>query len=239
MRCMRLLKRGAPGLAFLVATLANLPAQELRGRIQGVVTDASGAVVVGAKVTLANVNTNVPASRETDGTGRYLFDLVLRGSYTVTVEMAGFKTFIQENILVQTRADLTVNASLEVGAANGPRWTPSPNSTCSRTPRTPSSDTVDTSKISIQPPYTRRTNPVQWPGFTGPRYGNVDLTLAKTHKMTEKIGLEVRREACNATNSFMSAGPNTSVTSANFGKITSQRNRSFGRQVQYTAWLRW
>ena len=91
-------------------------AQELRGKIVGTVTDASGAVIPGANVTLANDNTNVEVATQTSAAGQYLFDFVLPGTYSVTVESEGFRSFRQQNILVQTRADITVNAALELGA---------------------------------------------------------------------------------------------------------------------------
>ncbi len=100
-------------LALLTAGLAS--AQEYRGRIQGNVTDPTNAVAVGATVTLHNTNTGVSTVRSTDVAGHYLFDLVEPGTYSLTVEMAGFKRFVQENILVENRSDLTVNAVLQVG----------------------------------------------------------------------------------------------------------------------------
>jgi len=104
------------GLAVLLVSLsAGLRAQELRGSVQGLVTDATGSVIVKAQVTLRNVHTGVQVSRETGATGSYLFDLVPPGSYLLSVEMTGFRTFVQQNILVQTRSDLTVNARLELG----------------------------------------------------------------------------------------------------------------------------
>ncbi len=91
-------------------------AQELRGRVQGVVTDSSEAVVAGAAVALRNVNTGVETARVTNQAGQYVFDYVSPGTYTLTVEMTGFGRFVQENILVQTRGDVTVNAVLKVGS---------------------------------------------------------------------------------------------------------------------------
>ena len=99
-------------LGMLLTTPSN--AQELRAKVQGIVTDASGAVLVGASVTLRNVNTGVEMNRLANETGRYLFDFVSPGTYTVTVELPGFSTFVQENILVQTRGDITINAPLQV-----------------------------------------------------------------------------------------------------------------------------
>ena len=91
-------------------------AQEYRGRVQGIVTDTSDAVIGSARVSLRNVDTAVETVRETDPNGHYLFDMVLPGNYTVTVEREGFNRFVQENVVVQTRADVTVNARLAVGA---------------------------------------------------------------------------------------------------------------------------
>ncbi|MCB1020233.1 MAG: TonB-dependent receptor [Bryobacterales bacterium] len=79
-------------------------------------SDTSGAVIPAASVTLRNVNTNVLTERQTNEVGAYVFDFVLPGTYELKVEVEGFHTFVQQNILVQTRADLTVNASMEVGA---------------------------------------------------------------------------------------------------------------------------
>jgi hypothetical protein len=101
-------------LAVLAAEVAG--AQEYRARLQGTVTDASQAAVVGAKVTLANVNTGVSTTRTTDSAGHYLFDLVEPGMYRVTVELKGFNQFVQENILIENRGDLTVSAVLRVGS---------------------------------------------------------------------------------------------------------------------------
>jgi hypothetical protein len=105
---------------FVCALLAcaltlSLQAQEYRGRIQGAVMDSTQAAVAGATVTLANIETGVSSTRETDERGRYLFDLVLPGTYSVTVQLQGFQRFIQEKIVLQSRGDITVDAVLRPG----------------------------------------------------------------------------------------------------------------------------
>jgi hypothetical protein len=92
--------------------------QEFRGKIQGLVTDPSKAVVPGATVTLLNIKTGVQTVKITNQTGLYRFDNVDSGSYTLTVELTGFSKFVQENITVEARADITVNAMLKVGGSN-------------------------------------------------------------------------------------------------------------------------
>src|SRR5687768_4243396 len=100
---------------FLLIGAGIAVAQDYRGRIQGAVTDTSKSVIAGAAVTLRNNNTGVTTTRSTDGTGRYLFDLVEPGAYTVAIELGGFNRFIQENVLVENRSDITVDATLQVG----------------------------------------------------------------------------------------------------------------------------
>jgi len=104
-------------LLILAALLAGVAtAQEYRGRVQGIVTDPTQAAVVTAKVTLKNTGTGVENVRETDSTGHYLFDLVQPGTYSVAIEATGFQRFLEANITVLTRGDVTVNAALTIGA---------------------------------------------------------------------------------------------------------------------------
>ncbi len=101
-------------LFVLLAGIAG--AQEYRARVQGMVSDSTDAVIAGADVRLRNVSTGVEVSRQTNAYGRYLFDLVEPGVYALSAEMAGFSKFLQENILVQNRGDITVNVKLQLGA---------------------------------------------------------------------------------------------------------------------------
>ncbi|HEY1951124.1 MAG TPA: TonB-dependent receptor [Bryobacteraceae bacterium] len=100
------------GLALLSFSAS---AQNSRATVQGLVTDASGAVVPDATVTLANVNTGVNTVRKTSNTGLYVFDLVIPGSYTVTVNATGFPAFTQPSFQVQSGGDVTINATLSTG----------------------------------------------------------------------------------------------------------------------------
>ena len=87
----RLLSRTSVWMLMLLLIFAATGmAQDYRGRIEGLVTDESKAVIAGATVTLLNVNTGIRVVRKTSDTGLYLFDLVDPGTYTVTVEATGF-----------------------------------------------------------------------------------------------------------------------------------------------------
>ena len=103
---------------LLVAILlfaAQSVAQVYHGRIEGLITDQSGAIIPGATVTLVNVATGIRAARQSSSTGVYLFDLLDSGTYTISVEASGFAKFTQENISVEASSDITVNGVMRPG----------------------------------------------------------------------------------------------------------------------------
>jgi Carboxypeptidase regulatory-like domain/TonB dependent receptor len=107
------------GLAKLIFSLlvicGVLTAQDYRARVQGTVTDQTQAAVAGATMTLTNTATGVERTQQSDPTGHYLFDLVEPGTYALAAEAPGFSKSIQENVSLQTRADLTVDFALKPG----------------------------------------------------------------------------------------------------------------------------
>ena len=109
------IRRCASTVAAVLLLLA-LPAaaQDYRGRVQGGLTDEAQLAVPGVQVTLRNESTGVAARRTTGPDGRYLFDYVDPGSYTVTAELDGFATVVQRNVLVQARGDVTVDVRMKV-----------------------------------------------------------------------------------------------------------------------------
>jgi len=111
---MRSLRLTYSGL-LLVSVCGLVRAQDSRGQVQGVVTDSTQGVVIGAKVVLSNNNTGVSTVKQSGNNGHYLFDYVNPGVYTITVEMPGFARFVQQNVQVQVRGDVTVDASLKPG----------------------------------------------------------------------------------------------------------------------------
>src|SRR5580704_9537472 len=76
--------------AFLGIQLAS--SQATTGSIYGQVTDASSAVIVGAKVTALNLATGATYPGTSDGQGNFVVFNLIPGVYNVTVEKEGFET---------------------------------------------------------------------------------------------------------------------------------------------------
>src|ERR1039458_34056 len=79
-------------LVFVLLAAVTLSAQTFRGTILGTVTDPSGAVVAGAKVTVKNVGTGLERTTETSADGSYALSELPIGTYTVTVVLTGFRS---------------------------------------------------------------------------------------------------------------------------------------------------
>jgi len=88
------------------------------GTVVGAITDASGAVVAGATVTLTDTSTNNARSSVTNAAGRYTFVDVSPGTYNMAVSKSGFATSKVANQQVTVGAALTLNLALQVGGAN-------------------------------------------------------------------------------------------------------------------------
>lgn len=106
-------------LSFCAVLLLSLCAAPLWGQIEvgrvtGTVTDATGAVVNGATVTLTNNDTGVTSTAVT-ASGVYAFTAVQAGTYTLRIESTGFSTHITNNVIVHVQQIDTVDAQLSPG----------------------------------------------------------------------------------------------------------------------------
>jgi len=85
------------------------------GKITGVVTDISGAVVANATITAKSSALFAPRSTTSHSDGSYLLDLLPTGEYEVTVSQPGFRTFTQTGIVLTAGFTATVSPKLQVG----------------------------------------------------------------------------------------------------------------------------
>jgi Carboxypeptidase regulatory-like domain len=90
-------------------------AQTYRGTIRGLVTDQTNSALPGATVTLLNTQTGISSTKQTDSSGIYVFDYVDPGTYQISIDATGFGNFKQQNLVVQSGGDVTVNATLNPG----------------------------------------------------------------------------------------------------------------------------
>src|SRR5687767_3112784 len=99
-------------LPLLVALLfvSVAAAQTDRGTITGTVTDSSGAVLVGAKVTVVNSATGSSVETSTSGAGLFTVPQLTVGVYRVTIEQAGFKKHVEEGVTVALGQTVRVEA---------------------------------------------------------------------------------------------------------------------------------
>jgi hypothetical protein len=101
--------------AFLIALSSIAIGQPSTGLISGTVTDATGAVVPNAPVTITNKATGVARTTTTNVEGLYSAPALVAGDYEVRVEMQGFKTLVRD-AQVLAGSVVTVNLAMELGA---------------------------------------------------------------------------------------------------------------------------
>ncbi len=102
-------------LALAAMFVATAYSQAVNGTVLGTVTDASGAVVPNAKVTITETNTNVSRSGQTNESGNFVFPDVPPGTYAVSVEQTGFKRERRSGVIVEVNSTARVDASLQPG----------------------------------------------------------------------------------------------------------------------------
>jgi Carboxypeptidase regulatory-like domain len=111
----RLLSFAAVILCVFMYATDRLFGQAVSGAITGYAYDPSNAPVVGATVTVKNVDTGVTTTRTTDSTGLYLITNLSPATYSVMVEASGFRRFVQENVVLRVDSTMRIDGHLEIG----------------------------------------------------------------------------------------------------------------------------
>jgi hypothetical protein len=93
-------------------------AQQFTGTIQGIVLDATSAVVPGAEVSVINIGTNEVRHLTTDRDGTYVAPQLKPGLYRVVVELAGFKTATVDQIKLDVQQIRGVDVRLDIGGTS-------------------------------------------------------------------------------------------------------------------------
>lgn len=104
--------------AFLLITALGIFAfaQTNKGTISGTVRDAQGAVVPDADVTVTNSATGISRTVKTNEEGVYQVPLLDIGTYRISVSKTGFQTLNQENVILQTASETSIDVELPTGS---------------------------------------------------------------------------------------------------------------------------
>ena len=95
----------------------TLPAQEYRSTITGHITDPSGSAVPNVKVTVIKPDTNIRSVTASSQDGFFTIPQLPPGTYDVTAEANGFKTFVQRGIELSSNVRAAVDIQLSIGTA--------------------------------------------------------------------------------------------------------------------------
>ncbi len=101
---------------FLVGTAICLGQAEITGKIAGVVSDSSKALIPGVSVKVEGATLFEPKEVITAEDASYFVDKLPPGTYKVTISFPGFKTVVRDNVEVRAGFTATINVPLEVGA---------------------------------------------------------------------------------------------------------------------------
>jgi hypothetical protein len=107
-------------LCFCVAGLFGEPlaAQTTYGSISGTVTDASGAAIADAQVTLTNLATTEKRVAQSGADGLYDFVNLLPSRYSIVAEKTGFKRVTRPEVIVEVGQSVRIDVTLQVGDVN-------------------------------------------------------------------------------------------------------------------------
>ncbi len=92
-------------------------AQAIFGSIFGTVTDASGAVVPNATITVTDTAKGITVTAQSNASGEYTVGHLIPDPYSVKIEAAGFRTFEQTGITVVVDTSSKVDGALQIGSA--------------------------------------------------------------------------------------------------------------------------
>ena len=119
-QCRRILSQQFRPTILSLATLMFLTsgalAQLTTADILGTVSDASGAVVSNANVTLVNLGTNEARTVHSNGSGDYSFTLLPVGHYSITVKANGFQAWVTKDLAVEAGDRARSDVHLQVGS---------------------------------------------------------------------------------------------------------------------------
>src|SRR3954453_4826656 len=84
------------------------------GTLVGTVTDRSGAVISGGKVTVVNTDTAFISETKLSDEGSYFVPYLAPGTYRMTIEAPGFKTYVRDGLQIRTGEIPRIDVQMDV-----------------------------------------------------------------------------------------------------------------------------
>lgn len=102
-------------LLLALSCVGILVAQSERGNIAGIVTDPGGAAVANASLRVINRDTNATLNIQSTDTGEFSAPNLTPGAYRVEISASGFKTYLQNSVVVAAATTVRLDAQLQLG----------------------------------------------------------------------------------------------------------------------------
>lgn len=144
------------GLFVVLAAFLSAYAQVdySTGTLRGTVTDPQGAVVAGATVTVTNPSTGITKTAKSGNDGSYQVPALLPGTYTVTINGAGFSKEVAKGIEVSVGQVLIYDAHMKVGSASETVEVSTDNVPLIQTEQTQQANTINSLQVDELPNIT-------------------------------------------------------------------------------------
>ncbi len=192
---------------FLLLIPSSAYAQVETGRIGGIVTDQSGAVVPNAKVTITNVSTGAVRNLKSDASGYYLASNLLPGNYTVVVEAGGFQK-AQQTVTLIVGGNVNLKIRLAVAAAETTVEVTGTGPTLVNTTTAAVSQTITSQDIQQLPSLTR--NPYDFVTISG--------NVSESDPSGRGVGVAINGLRAAGTNVLLDGAANNDEFTASVGQ---------------------
>src|SRR6266540_2466768 len=232
----------AAALLFsLVITAGSFAQGSSTASISGVVIDAQGAVIPGADVVVKNDRTGESFAGVSSAQGVFSIPALITGMYTVTVSLAGFKSVVLHNVIVNAGVPASLRATLEVGGVSE-QVVVQANSALVQTQTATVATVLDTRQVSSLPLSSRNAADfvVFLPGVTTPA-GTRDSIVNGLPQATINMtldGVNIQDNTLKTTDGFFAiVGPRIdAVEEISFTTAASgaENTGSGATQIRYT-----
>ncbi len=178
-------------------------------QVSGTVTDATGAAIVNANVTMTETSKNLVRTVATDTAGRYTLPNLPVGPYRLEVKSQGFRDYIQGGIQLVVNNNIEINVPMQIGAASE-HVEVSAIASMVETKETSVSNVIDQKRIAELPLNGRQATQLILT-LPGTAYGDSGDTGSKTFYSSTRIS--VAGGQGNGTAYLLDGGDNTDAMS--------------------------